>query len=377
MALLEMANDTRRPFHRTPAGWEPAGWDVDDDTALNVLAGLEPYDTASVIDALTIMEAAGGPVDLLEASTHLPHDADSPARQRASESDDPVELTSLAYHPGDLVRSSVSINANTPSWAIAYLAQTKFARNRRGAASHRNLPADLIPVLAADTSWEPRARVASRDDTPVDVLRSLANDPEPRGRIVSRVAKNKNTPPDLLHTIAEHALTLDGIARREILRALVSRKDLPADTLRIIADAGEGQAESKARTRLAGSGSKSTLKPYDFEVLADAVNRLREHGIVDVRPNYGIQINAESPLLMAAANHREAHRLYTDAVNRGEAPDLRGKFRHLWVGFGYTLLCEDAIGRLEKKGYCTRLHDNVIGFSDEQWAKATAAIPAD
>jgi hypothetical protein len=99
----------------------------------------------------------------------------------------------------------------------------------RKIAASRDLPEETFWLLAMNRAWVVRASLGRNPHTPVDVLRSLATDPQVQ--YFTDLATHPNLPADAITHLAGHP-------DRNVRRAVAVRKDLTDDQRILIQLAG-------------------------------------------------------------------------------------------------------------------------------------------
>jgi hypothetical protein len=70
-------------------------------------------------------------------------------------------------------------------------------------AFNRTLPVEVLRILAGDSDWRVRDKVASRRDAPGDILELLSSDGHEA--VLSSVAGNPGTPAEALEILSRHS----------------------------------------------------------------------------------------------------------------------------------------------------------------------------
>lgn len=190
-------------------------------------------------------------------------------------------LFDLAAHTRLNLRAGIPRIQHATEKELRGLAASRTAQVRALAASHPDLPEDLRERL----TWDPDAGVAKNlvehPALDADDLRLLAARHGPR--LYSAIARNPNTPPELLHTMARNSAAvskaLQEIARhpaiepRTLILALAdpqARRDaaahpaLPADNLTALLD------DPDSATVGAAAGNPSLPEPVMLELIDQA-----------------------------------------------------------------------------------------------------------
>jgi len=128
-------------------------------------------------------------------------------------------------------------------------------RVRRAVARNPNTPPEVLRLLgneATESTWRVREAVASNPNTPPDVLRILGNKAtESEGNVRKAVAQNPSTPQDTLRLLGNEATESEGYVRR----AVASNPTTPPEVLRIL---GNEATESMGYVREAVAENPST-----------------------------------------------------------------------------------------------------------------------
>lgn len=133
-----------------------------------------------------LAEDASTSPDVLDA---LADNADAATKSAVAEnpSTPPATLARLVDDSHWAVRMGAATNPNTPPEAVARLTEDADPAVRTAAeAALPGTAPDRVAELAQDDRWLIRYRVAWRDDLPVDVLISLANDWDRKVREAAR-----------------------------------------------------------------------------------------------------------------------------------------------------------------------------------------------
>ena len=85
-------------------------------------------------------------------------------------------------------------------------------------ANNRTIPPSVMRVLASDSDWRVRDRIASKNSCPSDILELLSADSH--DSVASVVAGHPNTPDAALHRLAHHPWAH---VREKALRQLAAR----------------------------------------------------------------------------------------------------------------------------------------------------------
>lgn len=112
---------------------------------------------------------------------------------------DSAMLAELAHDTSCEVRRRVASNPCMPLAALRQLLEDPVAAVRHAAAGHDSLTESDLRRLARHTDWETRRIIASRNDTPVDVLDVLAADRNPK--VADAVGSNEHASTEALHRV--------------------------------------------------------------------------------------------------------------------------------------------------------------------------------
>jgi hypothetical protein len=108
-------------------------------------------------------------------------------------------LDLLSSDPYAKVRSTVATLANLPTETLFRLAQDKSDRVQRRLLKNADISSELLVLMAQNEDLRMRELVAQHPNTPIEVLKTLANDPQLQGQL----ARNPRTLIEILTRLAE------------------------------------------------------------------------------------------------------------------------------------------------------------------------------
>ncbi len=127
-----------------------------------------------------------------------------------------LKTTSLNYETLDYVFIATSEE-------LASFAKSKDVYTRIAVAKNENTPEDVLRILAKDRAWDVRGAIADNENTSEGVLRILAKDKNTD--VCASTAINKNTPQDVLRILSKD--------KRNYIRMCVAvNENVPEDVLR-------------------------------------------------------------------------------------------------------------------------------------------------
>jgi hypothetical protein len=132
-------------------------------------------------------------------------------------------LAEFAEDKDPETRSCVAANKRAGPALLAKLARDKVSSVRAAVALNPNASVELLSVLAKESDANIRNCVASNPRTSAELLSQLARGDDPYGAVQAAVARHENTPDDVLQTLAD-----DNRAWvREAAKAALGRRGLP------------------------------------------------------------------------------------------------------------------------------------------------------
>ena len=242
---------------RTPDPSELATLSLSDDGKVLAAVAMNPNTPADVKPEMARRLA---PAANAETSRLLAQDEATPADV----------LQGLATHPSAWVRRTVASNKATPPEVMSILTSAAEAEIRAVVASDPRLPLENLVTLATDLESKVRAAVAGNPSTPPAILIRLAADSDVE--VVMGVVRNEGATSDVLQQVVarhgEKRLEQDGVERiilgGDLLAEVAKNPNTPPAALETLAD-------SRNTVRAAVAGNPST-PPGVLDELARTVH---------------------------------------------------------------------------------------------------------
>jgi hypothetical protein len=135
------------------------------------------------------------------AHNQIPNIADRIAiRQKLAESDiNPVMLTLLSQDPYEKVRCTVAAMADLSPEILLNLAQDKSDRVQRKLLKNLEISSEFLVLIAQDKNLQRQELAAQHQNTPIEVLEMLAENPQ----LHAQIARNPRTPIKILQRLAD------------------------------------------------------------------------------------------------------------------------------------------------------------------------------
>jgi hypothetical protein len=135
------------------------------------------------------------------AHNQVPNIADRIAiRQKLAESDiTPAMLTLLSQDPYEKVRCTVAAMADLSPRILLNLAQDKSDRVQRKLLKNLEISSDFLVLIAQDKNLQRQELAAQHQNTPIEVLEMLAENPQ----LHAQIARNPHTPIKILQRLAD------------------------------------------------------------------------------------------------------------------------------------------------------------------------------